>query len=194
MRKSLAILSLTLMTTCAPALLGQTPAPAPAPGLARELLNAWNRVGQDIVEIAEAMPAEKYSFKPTPEVRSFGEQLLHIAGANYLFVANAKGEKAGPEDLSPERYPTKSDIVRVLRESFEAGAGLISPATDAQMIEPVKHAFGNQMISRYGFWSYQMRHAFEHRGQCIVYLRLSGIVPPSTARAQARQAPPSPNR
>lgn len=165
----------------------QMAAPA-APGLAKELLNTWNRASRDIIDVAEAMPAEKYSFKPTPEVRTFAEQLLHIAGSNYLYVDSAKGQKTGPEDLSSEKYKTKADIVKVLRESFDAGTAAISPQTDAQMSEPVKSPYGTAMISRYGFWSSQIRHGAEHYGQLVVYLRLNGIVPPATARAQARQA------
>lgn len=190
MRKTLTMVLLALATsaTLAGPVYAQAAAPTPAPGLAKELLNIWNRMGRDVVDVAEAMPAEKYNFKATPEVRSFAEQLLHIAGSNYLYVDAAKGQKTGPEDLSSEKYKTKADIVKVLRESFDAGTAVIGQATDAQMSEPVKSPFGNMMLSRYGFWSAQIRHGAEHFGQLVVYLRLNGIVPPATARAQARQA------
>lgn len=192
MRRTFALLLIGLATSVALATLAfaQTTAPAAAPGQVKELLRSWNSMGQSVVEVAEAMPEDKYSFKPKPEVRTFAEQLLHIAGANYLFVDAAKGQKTGPEDLSSEKYKTKADIVKVLRESFDAGAAIIGQATDAQMSEPVKYPFGNSMISRYGFWSADIRHASEHYGQLVVYLRLNGIVPPATARAQARQAAP----
>lgn len=192
MRRIFTLLLLALATSAlfASAALAQMTPPPAAAGPAKELLNTWNRMGRDIVDVAEAMPAEKYNFKPTPEVRSFAEQLLHVAGSNYLYVDAAKGQKTGPEDLSPAKYATKADIVKVLRESVEAGAAVIGQATDAQMTEPVKSPFGNAMISRYGFWSAQIRHGAEHYGQMVVYLRLNGIVPPATARAQARQAPP----
>ena len=194
MRRTFTILLLALAAgTCLASLaFAQAAASTPAPALAKELLNTWNRMGRDVVDVAEAMPAEKYNFKATPEVRSFAEQLLHIAGSNYLYVDQAKGQKTGPEDLSSEKYKSKDDIVKVLRESYQAGAAVIGQATDAQMSESVKTPFGNAMISRYGFWSAQIRHGAEHYGQLVVYLRLNGIVPPATARAQARQpqAPP----
>lgn len=192
MRRMFVILGLVLMAAVGTVLpvFAQTSAPAaPAPPTpARELLRSWNQVAGLVTDVAEAMPEEKYSFKPTPEVRSFAEQLLHVAGANYIFVDTAKGEKAGPEDLSPAKYKTKADVVKVLRESFEAGAAVIGQFTDAQLSEVVKSPFGNTLVTRAGYWWFEIRHATEHYGQMVVYLRLNGIVPPATARAQARQA------
>lgn len=190
MRRTFVMLCLVILAGAALASLARAQAAPPAPPTpARELLNRWNRIGQEILQVAEAMPEEKYSFKATPEVRSFAQQLLHVAGANYMFVDTAKGQKAGPEDLSLEKYKSKADVIMVLRESFEAGAAVIGQLTDAQLSEPVKSPFGSAMMTRAGYWWFEILHASEHWGQMIVYLRLNGIVPPSTARAQARPAP-----
>ncbi|MFQ5817257.1 MAG: DinB family protein [Terriglobia bacterium] len=158
----------------------QASAPAPAPGPAAEVLRAWNYVGHKLIAMAEDFPEDKYDYRPTPEVRSFAEQLLHIAGSSYLFIHTARGKQTGPEDLSREQYKTKADIVAVFKQSVAEGAALIQQAGDAGMADPLKFPFGNTMISQYGFWLAQVEHAGEHYGTLVVYFRLNGIVPPAS--------------
>jgi hypothetical protein len=67
--------------------------PAPAPSLAKELTATFQRAATEILDVAEVMPAEKYGFKPTPEISSFGDQLVHVAGITQRFVDAAKGTK-----------------------------------------------------------------------------------------------------
>lgn len=155
-------------------------APAAAQGPAQEVLDAWNYVGGKLITMAEDFPEKLYDYKPAPEVRSFAEQLLHVAGSNYLFVDSALGHDMGPEDLSRDDYPTKSDIVRVLRESVEEGAAAIQAARDAGMSQPIKHPFANRMVSQNAFWMAQVEHAGEHYGNLVVYYRLNDIVPPAS--------------
>ena len=155
-------------------------AQSPSPGLAQELVGTWARAAANMIDVAEVMPEERYDFKPTPEVRTFREQLVHVAGTVQRFIDTANGTKR--ESDSPQTPMKKADVVRLLTEAFQAGEALIRSLTDAQMVEPVKFPFGDQVVSRYGFWMGPLLDGADHYGQLVVYLRLNGIVPPATAR------------
>ncbi len=154
--------------------------PAPAAGPSQEVLQMWNYVGGKLVTMAEDFPEDKYDYRPTPEVRTFAEMLLHIAGTNYFFIHTAQGKPLGGEDLSRENYPAKAEVVAILKKSVEEGAALILQAGDEGMAQPIKFPFGNQMISQQGFWMGPVEHAGEHYGNLVVYYRLNGIVPPAS--------------
>ncbi len=169
-----------LLGVSAGAIGAQEAEPAPTAGPSQEVLRMWNYVGGKLVTMAEDFPEGKYDYRPTPEVRTFAEMLLHIAGSSYLFIDTARGEKMGEEDLSREKYATKAEVVAVLKKSVEEGAALIQQAGDEGMARPLKFPFGNQMISQQGFWMAQVEHAGEHYGNLVVYYRLNGIVPPAS--------------
>ena len=95
---------------------------APAPGPSQEVFRIWNYVGGKLIEMAEDFPEDKYDYRPTPEVRTFAEMLLHIAGSSYLFIDTALGQQMGEEDLSREKYSSKANVVSVLKKSGEEGA------------------------------------------------------------------------
>jgi uncharacterized damage-inducible protein DinB len=155
-------------------------AQSPAPRLAQELVATWERAAANMVDVADAMPEERYDFKPTPEVRTFREQLVHVAGTVHRFIDEANGTK-GTSD-PPHTPMTKADVIRLLTQTFQAGQTMIGSLTDAQIVEPVKFPFGERMVSRYGFWMGPLQDAADHYGQLVIYLRLNGIVPPVTAR------------
>src|SRR3954468_12802254 len=76
------------------------------------VLDSWNEIGRKLTAMAEDFPEDKYDFKPTPAQRSFAEQFLHAAGANYYFINAVKGEKPpAEEDAKREQYKTKADVV-----------------------------------------------------------------------------------
>ncbi len=158
----------------------QAPAPRPAGGPAQEALAAWNSIGHQLIAMAEDFPEDKYNFKPKPEVRTFAEQLLHVAGANYFFTSTALGKPVGEEDLPREKYKTKADVVAAVKKSFEDGAAVIKEKGDSGMAEIVKHPFGNRMTHLSGLCADLAIHASEHYGQLVVYYRLNGIVPPAS--------------
>src|SRR5712664_923257 len=86
-------------------------APKPAKGLSQAVLDTWNDIGRKLIAMAEDFPEDKYDFKPTPAQRSFAEQLLHAAGANYFFTNLAQGQKLpAEEDPKREQYKTKADV------------------------------------------------------------------------------------
>jgi hypothetical protein len=155
-------------------------AQSPASGLAQELVATWERTAANMIDVAEVMPEERYDFKPTPEVRTFREQLVHVAGTVQRFIDSADGTKSESEPA--QKTMTKAEVVQLLTEKFQAGKARIGALTDAQMVEPVKFPFGDRMLSRYGFWMGPIQDATDHYGQLVIYLRLNGIVPPATAR------------
>lgn len=153
-----------------------------APGLAEDLLQAWQREADKLMEMAEDFPTDKYNYKPNPEVRTFGEQLLHVAAANYFFLHAVRGEAGEPEHLSHEQYRTKGDIVDVLRKSFQGGASALRQMDDATLRARVKHPFADRQVSRYSIWLSGVMNAAEHYGQLVVYYRNNGLVPPASRR------------
>ena len=151
-----------------------------APGLAKELLTSWDRAAKDIIDVAEAMPAEKYDFKPTPDVQTFGEQLVHLTGILQRSIDSAKGVKSEPGQ--PHKAMPKAEVVDLLKQKFQTGREMIASLSDAQVLEQVKLPTGNQMATRYGFWLGPLYQVRNHHGQLVVYLRLNNVVPPTTAR------------
>ena len=160
----------------------QTQSPASASGSAADLVEAWNYVGGKLTDMAEDFPEDKYDYRPTPEVRSFGEHLLHIAEANYFFIRSARGEEGGEEHASDEQK-SKADIAAELKQSFAEVAAAIEQAGDAGMSRTLKHPFADRTISQHSLWLMAIENAGEHYGSLVVYYRLNGIVPPASRRA-----------
>src|SRR5258708_4392367 len=122
-------------------------APKPAKSLSQAVLEQWNDVGRKLIDMAEDFPEDKYDFKPTQAQRSFAEQLLHAAGANYFFINIANGEKPpAQEDPSRAKYKTKADVVAFVKKSFADGAAAIKAKGDAGMagriVPPLSHQQG----------------------------------------------------
>lgn len=160
----------------------QAAAPKPAANTTEELLLMWGDIGRRINAMAEDFPEEKYDFKPSPEVRTFAEQLLHVAGANRLFLKVAKGEKWTPAEGSPLRkdYPTKAAVVTFVKKSFEDVAAYIKSQGDEGLAKAIQHPFADRMITQSALWWDFVNHASEHYGQLVVYYRVNGIVPPES--------------
>jgi uncharacterized damage-inducible protein DinB len=159
-------------------------APRPAAGASTEALAAWNDIGRKLIAMAEDWPEDKYDWKPTPQVRSFAEQVLHVAGANYFFTNTVLNQPQGPEDLPRDKYKTKAEVVEVLKKSFADGAAAIKSKGDAGMATAVKHPFGNRMVSAEGLCYDLIEHGGEHYGQLVLYYRVNGGVPPESRPRQ----------
>src|ERR1700735_929528 len=110
----------------------------PADSPSKVVLDSWNDIGRKIIAMAEDFPEDKYDMKPTPAQRSFAEQLLHAAAANYYFTNIAIGQKP-PADDNPKRdkYKTKADVVALVKKSFADGAAAIQLKGDAGMSEVI---------------------------------------------------------
>jgi len=153
-------------------------AQTPAPSLAKELAASFQRAATEILDVAEVMPAEKYGFKPTPEISSFGDQLVHVAGITQRFIDTANGTKTDAHHGAM----AKPEIIGLLKKTFQGAQEMITPLTDAQLLEPVKFPFGDRTVTRATFWQGPLYQIRNHHGQLVVYLRMNGIVPPTTAR------------
>jgi uncharacterized damage-inducible protein DinB len=154
-------------------------AQAPAPSLAKELGASFQRASKEILDIAEVMPADKYSYKPTPEMASFGDQLVHVAGITQRFIDAAKGTKTEPHQHGTM---SKAEIIAMVKTAFQTAQDMINGLTDAQLMEPVKFPFGDRTVTRATFWQGPLYQIRNHHGQLVVYLRMNGIVPPTTAQ------------
>jgi uncharacterized damage-inducible protein DinB len=154
----------------------------PADSPSQAVLSAWNDIGRKLIAMAEDFPEDKYDFKPTPAQRSFAEQLLHAANANYFFTKPAMGQKPpAEEDPKRDQYKTKADIVAFVKKAFADGAAAIKAKGDKgmmndMMIDPFEHKQYRLYDSAYGF----IEHSGEHYGQLAVYYRVAGLVPPES--------------
>ena len=132
------------------------------------------------IECAMAMPEDKYNFRPVPEVRSFGQQLVHIAEANGSIMewhVEAKKKPSWPySGDGKERVTSKADVIAQLNASYEYVEKGLSYMTDDKLRDQVKTKDG-EFSKQWGL-NLILNHATHHRGQIVVYLRLNGITPP----------------
>jgi uncharacterized damage-inducible protein DinB len=142
-------------------------------------------IRRNLAEAAEAMPAADYGFKPTPEVRSFGQLIGHVANANFFFCSQASGEKS-PATTDYEKATDKAVLVKALNDSLAFCDAAYTGTTDANFNQPIKTPAqsGPRDATRGGVLIFNTAHNNEHYGNIIVYLRLKGRVPPSTGRTQ----------
>ncbi|HEX9501623.1 MAG TPA: DinB family protein [Thermoanaerobaculia bacterium] len=158
----------------------QTPAPAPPKhGFRAEFLYDLSDVQKKIEGLAAAMPADKYTWRPAPGVRSVSEVYMHIAGGNY-FLASFVGMKPPAYDESAfERINDKTRVLAELRKSFDHIRLAALTASDSDLDKPIK-MFGTDTTVR-GAFMIALNHLHEHLGQSIAYARMNGVVPPWTA-------------
>jgi uncharacterized damage-inducible protein DinB len=147
----------------------------------------FTMIEQSLISLAEAMPEEKYDFKPTDGAftgaRTFGEQLKHVACGNFAFF-NEIQKKTPPEHCEtggPSPARTKPEIVAYLRESFTYAKGGLGEMTAANALEPAGGPYGGPS-TRLGLATLAVWHASDHYGQLVIYLRMNGLVPPASQR------------
>ena len=158
--------------------LGAQPAGGVAPHVA--ILKAQAEAIRTLVlRTAEKVPENLYSFKPTPEVRSLGALLGHIADGNNLICGVAATGKANV-DQSNEKKTTRADLVAALKASYAACDKVFAETTDANATTPVDF-FGDKQ-TRLGMIAFNNSHMWEHYGNLVTYMRLKNIVPPSSER------------
>ena len=145
------------------------------------VVDSWNDIGRKLIAMAEDFPEDKYDFKPTPAQRSFAEQLLHAAGANYYFINPVLGQKPpAEEDMKRDKFKTKADIVAFVKKAFADGAAAIKAKGDKGLNDTIVDPFANQQVRIIDFANSFIEHSGEHYGQLVVYYRLSGLVPPES--------------
>jgi uncharacterized damage-inducible protein DinB len=168
----------TLVTLATAGLGAQTQGP-PTETLSAGLKSLYRSIRLNLVEAADLMPESSYGFKPTPDIRTFGELIGHLANTQYNFCATARGV-ASPNKQNNEALKTKAELVAALRHSLEFCDAAYDTITDAEMLAPA--TFGTAKITKGYSLTFNVAHDNEHYGNIVTYLRLKGLVPPSTAR------------
>ena len=141
-----------------------------------QLVVEWQRAKTYTKEYLDAMPAGGYSFKPTPEIRSFAQQMLHLANG---FASYASGKTTPVADTALEQtvQPTKEATTKAVMESYDYMISTLQGMTPDQMNEMIKRRNGTE-ISRANLFGKGFEHQTHHRGQTTIYLRLKGVTPP----------------
>jgi hypothetical protein len=165
---------------CAAAMAGGLHAQNANP-LSTELLQSYTIVKTNLIKMAQRMPDTAYTYKPTPEIETFARRVTHIAGANLRTCAGLKGET---KSLDLAGKTAKSDLVAALQESFAYCDTVFNSLTDQTAVEMVNGRIGSPPTpdprTRLSTMWNVVRHSNELYGYMSVYLRLNGVVPPST--------------
>lgn len=132
----------------------------------------------NLVKAAEKVPEADYAFKPTPEVRSFGELVGHVANANYMICANAMGEKSPAPGNIEKTVTGKAALSKALADAVAYCDSAMGKLTSTSALEEVKFFTGPQ--PRLAVFAFNNAHNMEHYGNMVTYMRLKGIVPPSS--------------
>lgn len=161
------------------AALAQSPVGAnPVASAAR---TAWDGVKRNLAQSAELMPESDYGFRPVDTVRTFGQILAHVAGANYVFCAAAKGEKSPHgEDAFEKTATTRAQIIKALNDSITYCDAAYTALDDKRAAETVELPFGMGKGARALPLMLNTGHVQEHYGNLVTYFRIKGIVPPSS--------------
>lgn len=167
--------SITLLSLAAT--LGTTPPSALAAD--RE---TWARLIGFVTAAAEQVPESSYSYRPVATVRTFGELVAHIAGSQDMFCAQALGEKANDSDVIEKTVTGKAALVAALKAST-AHCQKAYAMSDADAMKRMVTTFAGE---RSAFWAllYSTAHDFEHYGNMVTYMRMLGMVPPSSQPAR----------
>ncbi len=166
-----------LFLACSACALAQNP-------LTQAVTASYNGAKMNLIEAAEAMPADAYSFKLTPGQRAFGDWMEHTAMGNYGFCASMAGTAAPAEAAHIHDLEGKADIQRVLKASFDYCDGVLKTMTDQKALAEVtigeRKSFPVQGMVR------MVGSLNEHYGNIVGYLRSKGVTPPSTARQKKK--------
>src|SRR5882724_5944211 len=190
MKTIFAVVALAALATAIPAAAQINPYKEGTPGVTgyRSEVLAEVIVQEDkFTRLAEAIPAEKYSWRPAPDVRSFAEVFLHVSAANYnLYKLVGTPPPAGFDAKGFEKSTTdKAKVIAMLKDSYTHAKKAIAAMPDADL-EKSLDWFGGKNTER-GTLLFIVRHASEHLGQSIAYARFVGVTPPWTEDAQKKQ-------
>src|SRR5262245_8597122 len=143
----------------------------------------YEAVKRNVTAMVDKMPEEHFAFKPVPEMRSFGESVAHVADAQARNCNLVSG--AGSKTLDADKKKAKAELQAALKESFAICDAVFASLTDARANEMVKTGQSDFQISKLALLVSMISHSNEQHGYMAVYLRLKGIVPPSTEAMNA---------
>lgn len=156
--------------------------------LSADALKDWRMQKDTMMKIADAMPEDKFGYKSTPAQRSWGEQILHVAGGNIFLLRFLGGKAAAPAIDTNDmvafglKASTKAQYLKALSDSFDYGEAVLKEFSDAQLTETVKGPPWMGASTRVRMFYDAVAHCQDIYGQMAVYLRLNGIVPPASRR------------
>jgi uncharacterized damage-inducible protein DinB len=178
MMRSIPLLSLTALLGAAPS----HPVAPPTPSALAADREIWTMVIGYVTVAAEQVPDSSYSYRPVPAVRTFGQLIAHIAGSQDMFCALALGDKANASDAIEKTTTGKTALVAALKASTERCQKAYA-MTDADAMKRSVKVFAGD---RSALWAllYSTAHDWEHYGNIVTYMRLLGMVPPSSQPAR----------
>jgi uncharacterized damage-inducible protein DinB len=151
--------------------------------------HGYERTKGILLRSAEKVPEEDYSFRPVDTVRTYGQIIGHLADAQYIFCSAASGEKN--PGLNIEKTKTsKADLIAALKDAFAYCDKVYDAMTDAEAVQTVKF-FGND-APKYAVLSINIGHNMEHYGNLVTYMRMKGIVPPTSEQQMPAPKPEKP--
>jgi uncharacterized damage-inducible protein DinB len=149
-----------------------------------DLRNDFKGIKGFFIRAAEKMPEASYSFRPSPDVRTFGQVVAHVADDQYNLCAPAKGEtRKAAYTAIEDTLSKKAELVTALKEAFAYCDGAYNALTDASAGDQTKSDKGR---SKFGTLNWNLWHTWEHYGNIVVYLRMNGLVPPTSERSQGK--------
>jgi uncharacterized damage-inducible protein DinB len=161
-----------------------------AAGISDEVRAHWKHTREMMLAIAAAAPEDKYDFKPVPEVRSFREMLHHMVTDTHLHIGYVGGVSREENDRLTAKYAkarTRAELLKGIEDAYDYGDKILADLNDQNALDIVSGMRGQRM-TRIAAYMHALHDIIDHYGNLVVYLRLNGITPPSTAtRQQQRQ-------
>lgn len=187
MKKTKWLFASVLLLAASGLAFGQGTKPAEQRTIAQVLDRSVTGVENEFVPAVDAMPEDKFAFAPTngefKGVRTFAQQVKHVAAVNYMVGAAILEEKPPVElggENGPDSVKTKADIEKFLKDSFAYLHKATASINDGNLLSPIKSPFGQGTTTRLGMATLIVGHCFDHYGQMVEYLRMNSIVPPAS--------------
>src|SRR6266404_5075413 len=188
---SFAAASVFAQAAKSPPAAGASASPWTPPSIASAIDREISVVEKEVVEAAEAMPEDKFDFSPEKlnvsgsaykGVRTFAQQVKHVAASNYLIWSPITGEKP-PDTVNdgkgPDNMKAKAEIIKYLKDSFAFGHKSVATLNSSNLVEPITSGSGRP-TTRLFLATFAPAHCFDHYGQMVEYLRMNGIIPPAS--------------
>src|SRR5437667_1390622 len=170
---------------------GASASPSTPPTITSAIDREISIVEKELIDAAEAMPEDKFDFSPEKlnlpgsdykGVRTFGQQLKHVAASNYLIWSPITGEKP-PDTVNdgkgPDNMKAKAEIIKFLKDSIAYGHKAVATLNDSNLVQPITRN-NKPPTTRLFLATFAPAHAFDHSAQIVEYFRMNGIVPPAS--------------
>ena len=187
MKKLNVLFAFLFLLVASPLAIAQDAKPAEPRSIAQVLDHSLAGVESEFVSAAEAMPEDKFSFAPTSGefkgVRTFAQQVKHVAAVNYIIGAAILEEKPPVDpggENGPDSVKSKAEVVKYLKDSFAYLHKSLATINEANLLKPIAYPFGKEKVTRLAMATLVVGHCFDHYGQMVEYLRMNNIIPPAS--------------